>query len=80
MVDDFGIRYINKKDADHLISELQEKYEVTHDYTWVLYCGPKLKWDCKARQLDISMPGYEKDALHKFQHTTPTRPHHSSHQ
>ena len=26
VVDNFGIRYINKKDADHLISEPQAKY------------------------------------------------------
>ena len=26
------------------------------------------------------MPGYVKDALHKYQHPTPTGPHHSPHQ
>ena len=31
VVDAFGIRYSNKKGADHLISSLQEKYEVTQD-------------------------------------------------
>ena len=31
VVDGFGIRYRNKKDADHLISALQEKYVVTQD-------------------------------------------------
>ena len=29
VVDDSGIKYRNKKDADHLISALQAKYEVT---------------------------------------------------
>ena len=33
VVDDFGTRYRNKKDADHLISALQGKYEVTQDWT-----------------------------------------------
>ena len=33
VVDDFGISYINKNDADRLISALQEKYEVTQDRT-----------------------------------------------
>ena len=33
VVDDFGIKYRHKKDADHLISSLQEKYEVTQDWT-----------------------------------------------
>ena len=31
VVDNFGIRYRNKKDADHIIAELQAKYEVTQD-------------------------------------------------
>ena len=26
------------------------------------------------------MPGYVKEALHKFQHLTPSQPHHSQHQ
>ena len=31
VLDDFGIKYRHKKDADHLVSALQEKYEVTQD-------------------------------------------------
>ena len=79
-MDDSGIRYRNKKYVDHLISDLQAKYEVTQDCTGGLYCGIKLKWYYKAQKLDISMPGYVKDKLHKFQHPTPTRPQHSPHQ
>ena len=66
MVDDFRIRYRNKKDADHLISAIQEKYEVTQDWTGVIFYGIKLEWDYTARQLDISIICYIKDALHKF--------------
>ena len=80
VVDIFGIRYRNKKDADHLISELQAKYEGTQDWIGVLYWGITLKWDYKARQLDISIPGYVKDALQKFQHPNSTRPQNSLHQ
>ena len=39
-----------------------------------------MKCDYKTRKLDISMPGYVKDTLHKFQHPNPTRPQHSFHQ
>ena len=56
VVDYFGIKYTNKKDADHLISSLQGKYEVTQDCAGGLYYRIKLKWDYKKRQLDISMP------------------------
>ena len=80
MIDDFGLKYINNKYVNHLISEPQEKYEATQDWTGGLYCGIKLKWDYKKKQLDISIPGYVKDALHKFQHPTSTRPQHSPHQ
>ena len=48
VVDDFGIRYINKKEADLLISALQAKYEVTQEWTGFLYYGITLKWDYKA--------------------------------
>ena len=76
VVDKFGIKYRHKKDADHLISALQAKYEVTQDWTGGLYCGIKLKCDYKKRQLEISIPGYMKDALHKFEYPNPTIPHH----
>ena len=33
VVDEFGIKYIHKKDVYHLISALQTKYEVTQDWT-----------------------------------------------
>ena len=31
VADKFGIKYRDKKDADHLIAETQDKYEVTKD-------------------------------------------------
>ena len=49
VVDNFGIKYRDKKDADNLISALQSKYEVTQDWTGGLYCGIKLNWDYKTR-------------------------------
>ena len=41
---------------------------------------PKTGQDYITRQLDISIPGYVKDELQKFQHPTPTRPQQSPHQ
>ena len=37
-VDDFGVKYVNKDDADHLISTLEEFYEVSKDWTGRKYC------------------------------------------
>ena len=79
VVDDFGIKYTHKKDSDHLISALQAEYDLTQDWTGGLYCGITLKWDYKKIQLEISMPGYVKDALHKLQQPNRTRPQNSPH-
>jgi hypothetical protein len=38
-----------------------------------------LDWDFKNRCLDLSMLGYIKEALHKFQHPPPTRPENAPH-
>ena len=48
--------------------------------TGSLYCGLHLKWDYNKRHVDLSMPGYIKNTLHKFHHSTPTRKQHSPHQ
>ena len=80
VVNDFGIKHQRKEDVLHLIHTIQEKYEITQDWTGGLYSGITLNWGCKAGILDISMPGYVKEALHKFQHPTPIQPQHSPHQ
>jgi hypothetical protein len=38
-----------------------------------------LDWDYKNRKVDLSMPGYIKAALHKYQHPAPARPEHAPH-
>ncbi len=58
VVDDFGVKYTNKADVDHLIECLKEDYDLTQDWAGDLYCGINLKWNYHARTLDISMPGY----------------------
>jgi hypothetical protein len=44
-----------------------------------LYCGITLKWDYSNKHVDLSMPDYIKDALHKFQHPMPKRPQYAPH-
>ena len=72
-VDDFGIKYTNKQDLDHLHQALKHKYNIKEDLTGNLYCGISLKWDYNKRTVKLSMPNYVKHALHKFQHSPPTR-------
>jgi hypothetical protein len=45
VVDDFGVKYINKEDAQHLERVLQMHYSVTCDWEGSLYCGISIKWD-----------------------------------
>jgi hypothetical protein len=77
MVDDFRIKYIGKENADHLLNALKETYEVTEDWSGKLYCGISLDWYYKKKTVDMSMPGYIANALHKIQHKTPDRPQHT---
>jgi hypothetical protein len=74
VVDDFGVQYVGKEHAQHLIDALETEYTVSKDWTGGLYCGITLKWDYSNKHVDLSMPGYIKDALHKFQHSMPKRP------
>jgi hypothetical protein len=79
VVDDFGVKYVGTKHAQHLIDTLQRQYKITTDWTGSLYCGLTLKWDYTARTVDLSMPGYVAKALHKFTHTPDNQPQHSPH-
>ena len=43
-----GIKYKRKEDAMHLIHALQEKYDITQDWTGSLYSGITLDWYYKS--------------------------------
>jgi hypothetical protein len=79
VVDDFGVKYVGKEHAQHMIDALETNYTVSKDWTGGLYCGITLKWDYSNKHVDLSMPGYIKDALHKFQHPLPKRPQYAPH-
>ncbi len=76
VVDDFGVKYVGKEHADHSIRCIKQKYELTEDWSGDLYCGLKLRWDYDARTVDLSMPGYIRKVLDKYQHDMPQRPQH----
>jgi hypothetical protein len=58
---------------------LRENYKITEDWTGELYLGITLNWDYKNRTVDLSMPNYVSEPLHKFQHPAPYRPEHAPH-
>jgi hypothetical protein len=79
VVDDFGIKYVGKENAEHLLNCLRSQYTITTDWTGSLYCGLTLKWDYTKRIVDMSLPGYVARALHRFQHPKPNRDQHAPH-
>jgi hypothetical protein len=60
---DFGIKYVGKEHADHLINCLKVNYKLTKDWLGNLYCGISLNWKYAKQTLDILMPGYIKKQL-----------------
>lgn len=79
VVDDFGVKYTNIGDANHLINALEKFYEITIDWTGSKYIGLTLNWDYENRKVHLSMPGYIQKALERFQHPKPIRPQNSPH-
>ncbi|KAL7483088.1 hypothetical protein ACHAW6_013638 [Cyclotella cf. meneghiniana] len=79
VVDDFGIKYVGKEHADHLLNALKQHYTLDIDWTGSLYCGITLKWDYHNKTVDISMPGYIKKVLQRFRHEC-SKPQNSPHQ
>ncbi len=68
VVNNFGVKYVGKEHADHLIACIKEKYKLTKDWSGDLYCNINLKWDYMKQTLEISMPGYIKHQLLKYKH------------
>ena len=76
VVDDFGIKYVCKEHADHLLNSLSQDYMLDIIWTGTLYCGISLNWDYDNKTLDISMPGYIKKGLTSIpprMHDAPTQ-------
>ena len=73
VVDDFGVKYIDESDLNHLISALKEMYELHVDMSGSFMLGMSLSWDYENRTVDISMEKYIAKALSKFQHPRPRK-------
>ena len=41
-VDDFGVKYFSKEDANHLFQALQQHYKISTDWSGSNYCGLSL--------------------------------------
>ena len=67
-VDDFGVKYVGKEHAEHLLTDLQEHYKVTTDWIGNRYIGIHMHWDYQNHKVHLFMPGYVKKALTIFHH------------
>ena len=67
VVDDFGIKYTNAADADHLLRALRELYTMTEDRgVQQKFVGITIHHDRVKRRMQLSMPGYVEKALQRF--------------
>ena len=56
VVDNFGVKYVGKENADHMIQSLKKQYTISMDWTGSLFYGMHIQWDYTSRTCDISMP------------------------
>jgi hypothetical protein len=73
IVDDFGVKYVGKEHALHLLHALRHLYTVTEDWEGKLYSGITINWNYPSRYVEISMPKYIPAMQHRFQHPTPAK-------
>jgi hypothetical protein len=72
VVDDFGVKYVGREHAEHLMACIKKNYNISSDWNGTAYCGLTLDWNYQDRTVDLS-------ALHNYQHPAPERPEHSPH-
>jgi hypothetical protein len=68
VVNEFGVKYVGKENAEHLGAAICDLYTTTEDWEGKLYIGITLKWNYQARTVDLSMPGYIDKAIAKCLH------------
>ena len=78
-VDDFGVKFNNEDNLQHLIDTLRQHFEISIDKDGRNYCGLTFTWHYKQGYVDVSMPKYMMKALAKFAHPKPHRAQYSPH-
>ena len=79
VVDDFGVKYVGNKHAQHLKTILKQHYEISTNWTGKKYVRLTIDWNYNQSDMHISMPGYVQQALTWFQHPQPWKPQHQPH-
>jgi hypothetical protein len=77
VVDDFGVKYVGREHADHLVNAIKKHYPLSEDWEGALYCGISLEWNYDEKWVEFGMPKYVNKGLKKFLHPPPEKPQHS---
>jgi hypothetical protein len=79
IVDDFGVKYSDKKDVEFLISILEPVYDLHIDWSGSKYLGISLDWDYTSAICNVSrsLPGYVAKGLQALDFVPSTKPVHS---
>eukprot|EP00804_Cyclotella_cryptica_P023186 CCRYP_000381-RA/>CCRYP_000381-RA protein AED:0.13 eAED:0.11 QI:0/0/0/1/0.33/0.25/4/0/1130 len=72
-VDDFGVKYVGRGHANHLLKTLNTFYQTSQDWNRTRYLGLTIAWDYTKRRVSIYMPGYCSKAKHHFHHIKPLK-------
>ena len=73
-VDDFGVKYFTKDDANNLLAYLKNHYSISTDWEGYNCLDLKIYWNYSEEYVDISMPEYVKKALDTLKHPKPEYP------
>ena len=73
VVNNFGVKYVNKANAEHLLNAIQKYYKFLSNRDAKRYCGLTFNWDYEGRKVHSSMPNYLAKVLHRFQHLPPCK-------
>jgi len=77
IVDDFGVEYVRKKDADHLAKILKAHHKISQDWEGKKFSGINLDWNYAPKHEDrtcrLTMKNYISDLLVALDHPRPKR-------
>ncbi len=69
-VNNFGVKYVGREHADHLLQVLNTNYKCAIDWEGKRYLG-NIDWDYMQKKVHVSMLEYVPKALLQFWHKAP---------
>ena len=78
-MDDFGVKYFSKDDANRLLNSLKNHYAISTDWEGRNYLGLTIYWNYSEEYVNIPIPDYVRKALDRLQHPKPKRPQYDPH-